>query len=271
MSHKKNIKYIFLILLILNLLLNIFILLNQIYQIDNITYTVIKIILIVIIIIAFYKKKYLRNLKMIFYLGFVIILVVLFIQGINIYQNNKISIEGEIKCDGIKRSLFEEEGYRYESNCNYYKTIIKIGKKNYTFYEIVNLKKDKIDYIVKVFKLEKKKNRKKVYIETTKEKKTIFVKKERECNYYYYGIKSLNLLYNGKKYNLADEDYPLNVEFFLELKKIDRNYHAWYTGKYYNMVSCFRGRINLVDCYILPKSIKITEMEQFCKDRKEIN
>lgn len=264
---KINLKSILMLLLILNFILNLFILITQLLQMDNMIYTISKIIILLIVAIIFYKKKFLIQSKKYAYLLFIIVLIIILIQGLSIYINNKIMILEQKECNNIKKNIFYHNGYNYYSYCDLSKTIIKIGKKKYTFYEIINIKEDKIDYIVKKLKIEKKKDTKKISVKLNNNYQPVFVKTHLESNYYYYGIENIELLYNGKKYNLDDVDYPLNVENFLKIKKIDNNYNAWYTGKYYNMVACFRGQTNLIDSYIIPNSMKIRNIEKFCKDR----
>lgn len=55
---KINLKSILMLLLILNFILNLFILITQLLQMDNMIYTISKIIILLIVAIIFYKKSF---------------------------------------------------------------------------------------------------------------------------------------------------------------------------------------------------------------------
>ena len=68
---------------------------------------------------------------------------------------------------------------------------------------------------------------------------------------------------------MSDGDYPLSVEFFLEMKRVEDDYNAFYQGKYYNMISCIKNYHSHVQAYLIPLSKDVKSIDSFCNSIEE--
>ena len=254
---------------IINLIASFFLLFNQINQLDYIFDTVIQIVILVIIIFlgTFVKMKRMK-MKRKFLLVYLFLLILLLFQTTSTYFNNKITIIGKENPTNFETVYFSYNNYEYYSNNSYVDVIIKVGNKRYTFYQLSNIRKDKINFLIKYFHLKKRSKRENIVVKLSNQNNIIYVKSDGlGVEYYYNGIEDVILYADHKVYHYKDNNYPLSLKQNTSLRDIDNNFNAYYEGEYYNIVECFYREQGLAKAYVIPVSMKMDSMERFCNNK----
>ncbi len=239
----------------------------QLYQVDNITITILKIIFFLfyfsIAILSIYKKVRIKKQCNIIYLILLILLL-----GQTIYQTKieKIIIIGNGIEQKIEKVYFIENNSEYYSYMNYYPVLIQVGKKQYSFLEFENLKKEKRPFLIRHFHLQKRNRIKKIKVNLANTLEPTYIKTIFDTEYYYYGIKDITLYDDNKIYHMKDENYPLGIKYQMVIKDIDNQFHAYYLGEHYHIIECFTKGYSYARAYLIPLTMEVVSLNDFCDE-----
>ena len=262
---KKYRKFFFIVtffIIIFCFLLQIFLLLNQMYQTDSISYTILKILFLFICFII-HVFLFLKQLKIKLKWSVLFLIIFLSFQSFSIYFHQKITIIGDRKPRNFESVHFTYQNEEYFSYYDYSNIVIKVGKNSYSFYEFLNIRTDKKLFLIRYFQFQKRSIIRKLNVVVGDSDRVSYVKTVLDTEYYYYGIQDIILNYNGRNYYFGDSDYPIGEKHDLSLRDIDDEFNAYYEGKHYNMVECFHVG-SLAKGYLIPLTKTVGTLSDFC-------